>query len=48
MPVVAAAHLDVDPGVILDRKERGALVVELLRGGDADDLEKRKRSKPRR
>lgn len=37
------------PVMIVDgRKERGALVVDLLRGGDAYDLEKRKRSKPRR
>ncbi len=39
----------LSPVMIVDgRKERGALVVELLRGGDAYDLEKRKRSKPRR
>ena len=37
------------PVMVVDgRQERGALVVELLRGGDAYDLEKRKRSKPRR
>jgi cyanophycinase len=37
------------PVMVVDgRKERGALVIDLLRGGDAYDLEKRKRSKPRR
>jgi cyanophycinase len=37
------------PVMVVDgRKERGALVVELLSSGDAFDLEKRKRSKPRR
>jgi hypothetical protein len=34
--------------IVDGRRERGALVIELLRGGDAYDLEKRKRSKPRR
>jgi cyanophycinase len=37
------------PVMVVDgRKERGELVVTLLAGGDAFDLEKRKRSKPRR
>lgn len=37
------------PVMVVDgRRERGALVVELLRSGDAFDLEKRKRTKPRR
>ena len=37
------------PVMVVDgRKERGELVVQLLSAGDAFDLEKRKRSKPRR